>query len=218
MKNNRIICLEDINSEWIKNNIVANENIFYLLFKRLADIFFGCIGFVFFILILPIVYVLIKLEAGGPVFYIRKRVGLNGKIFDFYKFSSMVGNDNKDNDKDLWRVKDENQITKIGKILRKTHFDELPQSINLLKGDLSFVGPRPEWIEIAKIFEQEIPFYKQRYLVKPGLFGWAQINYKASSSIDEAKKKFEYDLYYIKNQSILLDLEIILKSINLFFQ
>jgi lipopolysaccharide/colanic/teichoic acid biosynthesis glycosyltransferase len=162
--------------------------------------------------------VIIKLEAGGPVFYIRKRVGLNGKIFDFYKFSSMVGNDNKDNDKDLWRVKDENQITKIGKILRKTHFDELPQSINLLKGDLSFVGPRPEWIEIAKIFEQEIPFYKQRYLVKPGLFGWAQINYKASSSIDEAKKKFEYDLYYIKNQSILLDLEIILKSINLFFQ
>ena len=104
----------------------------------------------------------------------------------------------------------------IGKILRKLHLDELPQAWNIFKGELSFVGPRTEWIEFAKIFEKEIPFYKQRYLVKPGLFGWAQINFPASKSVDEAKEKFEYDLYYIKNHSLLLDLEIILKTIKLF--
>ena len=117
---------------------------------------------------------------------------------------------------DIWREKDSSCITRVGKFLRATHIDELPQSWSIIKGDLSFVGPRPEWIEMAKKFEQEIPFYRQRYLVKPGIIGWAQINFPASRSVKEATEKFEYDLYYIKNQSLLLDAEIILKAVKLF--
>jgi lipopolysaccharide/colanic/teichoic acid biosynthesis glycosyltransferase len=116
----------------------------------------------------------------------------------------------------LWREKDRSNITWVGKILRRSHLDELPQAINLLKGDLSFVGPRAEWVELAKIFEKEIKFYKYRYLVKPGLIGWAQINFPPSRTVDEAREKFEYDLYYIKNHSLLLDSEIIFKSLKLF--
>ena len=119
-------------------------------------------------------------------------------------------------DKKIWREKDKNNITKTGRILRKFHIDELPQFLSILRGDLSFVGPRPEWVELAKVFEKKIPFYPQRYLVKPGFTGWAQINFPASTSIEEAKRKFEYDLYYIKNRSFLLDIEIILKTVRLF--
>ena len=131
-----------------------------------------------------------------------------------YKFRTMA--EDRNQDKEIWREKNKDNITSVGRILRKIHLDELPQAWNIFKGDLSFVGPRAEWLELAKVFEQEIPFYKQRYLVKPGLFGWAQINFPASKSVDEAKEKFEYDLYYIKNHSLLLDLEIILKAVKLF--
>ena len=120
--------------------------------------------------------------------------------------------------KNFWREKNKENITRAGLFLRATHLDELPQAINLLKRDLSFIGPRPEWSKLAEVFESEIPYYKTRYVVMPGIMGWAQINYPASRSILEAKEKFEYDLYYIKNQSFLLDLEIILKCFRLFFQ
>ncbi len=101
--------------------------------------------------------------------------------------------------------------------MRRLHIDELPQAWSMLKGDISFVGPRPEWIELATTFEREIPFYRHRYIVKPGIIGWAQINFPPSRSLDEAKEKFEYDLYYIKNRSLLLDIEIMLKAVKLFF-
>ena len=121
-------------------------------------------------------------------------------------------------DKEFWREKDPGQITRVGKILRKYYLDEIPQFFHILKGDISFVGPRPEWIELAKIFEKEIPFYSLRYLAKPGFTGWAQLNFPPSTSIQEAKEKFQYDLYYIKNRSFFLDLEIILKTIRLIFR
>jgi len=216
MKNNRKIRLEDINSEWVKNNILANKNIFYLLFKNLADIFFGIVGFIFFILLFPFIGILIKLDSAGSILFLQPRFGKNKKEFILYKFRTMQENGREQ--LDLWREKNKNNITRVGAFLRKTHLDELPQAINLLKGDISFIGPRAEWTELAKNFETEIPHYKTRYLVKPGMMGWAQINFKASQSVEEAKKKFEYDLYYIKNQSILLDLEIILKSPKLFLQ
>ena len=114
--------------------------------------------------------------------------------------------------KDLWREKDKCNITKVGRVLRRLHTDELPQAINLLNGTLSFIGPRPEWSELARTFEQEIPYYKNRYLVKPGIIGWAQINYPPSKCVQEAREKFEYDLYYIKNRSFLLDLKIALRT------
>ncbi len=118
-------------------------------------------------------------------------------------------------EKDLWRERDPSQTTRTGKILRKFYLDEFPQFLNILKGDISFVGPRPEWLKLAEIFEKEIPFYSLRYLIRPGFAGWAQLKLPASTSVKEAKEKFQYDLYYIKNRSFLFDLEIILKTIRI---
>jgi exopolysaccharide biosynthesis polyprenyl glycosylphosphotransferase len=211
------VYLDNLDEVWFLEKISKPEDIFEKIVKRLFDIILSIVGIIAFLIFLPFTALAIKLETQGPIFYMQKRLGKDGKIISIYKFGTMFGNDNKENDKNIWRSSDENQITKVGKFLRKTHIDELPQAWNLFVGELSFVGPRTEWIELAKIFEKEIPFYKQRYLVKPGLFGWAQINSRVPLSVDEEREKLEYDLYYIKNHSLLLDLEIILKSIRLFF-
>jgi lipopolysaccharide/colanic/teichoic acid biosynthesis glycosyltransferase len=215
MVNNKKIILENIDENWFNFSSSKKRDRVYLFLKRKIDIILGLIGFIIFIIFLPFVALLIKIESRGNIIYRQERFGKDRKVFLLYKFRTMY--ESKDNSEKTWREKDDNNITRIGKILRRSHLDELPQAINILRGDISFVGPRPEWTELAKKFEQEIPFYKQRYLLNPGLIGWAQINYPASRSIEEAKEKFEYDLYYIKNQSLFLDLEIILKMVRLFF-
>lgn len=214
MENKKKICLDDVNENWFVKNIFQKESKSYLFFKIIIDAFFGCIGFILFILLFPLFALLIKIDSRGSVLYKQERVGKNGKSIMIHKFRTMHDDSNQNDEK--WREKNKNNITRVGKILRRIHFDELPQSLNILKGELSFIGPRAEWVELAKIFEKEIPFYKKRYLVKPGLIGWAQINFKPSKSVKEAREKFEYDLYYIKNRSLLLDLEIILKSVKIF--
>ena len=203
-----------LDETWFLEKISNPEGKLEQILKRSFDVVFSFIGLIIFIILFPFLVAAIKLDSGGNIFYKQKRVGKNGKIFVIYKFRTMQENSNQD--KEVWREKNGGNVTRVGKILRQLHLDELPQSINILRGDISFVGPRAEWIELAKVFEKEIPFYKQRYLVKPGLIGWAQINYKASKSVEEAQEKFEYDLYYIKNHSILLDLEIFLKAARLF--
>ena len=214
-KNLKKVCLEDVNEYWFKKNISEKEGKLYLIFKTVIDAVFGCIGFLLFIFLYPFLAILIKSESAGRVLFKQQRVGKNGNIIEIYKFRTMY--ESGDNDGEKWREKNKNNITRLGRILRASHLDEIPQSMNILKGELSFIGPRAEWVDLAKIFEKEIPFYKNRYSVKPGLMGWAQINFRASQSLEEAKEKFEYDLYYIKNRSVLLDLEIILKSFKLFF-
>jgi len=209
------ICLGSVNKDWITENLSNKENKIYSLFKKLTDIFFGVVGFVLFLISFPVSAFFIKIGSPGHILYKQERVGKNGRKFFLYKYRTMYENGREY--KDIWREKNADNITKAGRILRRLHTDELPQAINLLKGDLSFIGPRPEWIELAKTFEVEIPYYKNRYLVKPGIIGWAQINYPPSKSVEEAKEKFEYDLYYIKNRSVLLDLEIALKAVKLFF-
>lgn len=215
MNKNRKIFLNKINNDWIEKNISGKDKFSFILFKKITDLFFGCIGFVIFILLYIPVAILIKIDSKGSVLFKQERVGKRGGIFITHKFRTMhqqIGEDEV-----AWREKDKNNITRFGRFLRVSHLDEIPQAWNILNGEISFIGPRAEWIEFAKIFEKEIPFYKNRYLIKPGLFGWAQINFPASKSVKEAREKFEYDLYYIKNRSILLDLEIILKSAKLFF-
>jgi exopolysaccharide biosynthesis polyprenyl glycosylphosphotransferase len=211
------ISLDHLDEAWFLEKISRPEDIFEKSVKRLFDIILSIAGMIVFLIFLPFTALAIKIETHGPVFYMQKRLGKDKKIISIYKFGTMFGNDNKENDKKIWRSSDKSQITRVGKFLRKTHIDELPQAWNLFIGELSFVGPRTEWVELANIFEKEIPFYKQRYLVKPGLFGWAQINSRVPLSIHEEREKIEYDLYYVKNHSLLLDLEIILKSIRLFF-
>ncbi len=158
---------------------------------------------------------LINLDSPGPVFYSQERVGKNGKVFEVYKFRSM----RKDAESQgaQWAAGDDPRITRVGKWLRLYRIDELPQLWNVVRGDMSLVGPRPERPEFVRLLEQRIPYYSLRHYVTPGITGWAQVTFRYASSIEDALNKLEADVYYIKNMSLLLDLKIILKTIGVVF-
>ncbi len=166
------------------------------------------------ILSLPIAIVtaiLIKIESSGPVLYKQERVGKNGRVFTLMKFRSMRVDAEKDGP--VWAKTEDERMTRVGSIIRKIRVDEIPQFWNILRGDMNFVGPRPERAHFIAQLAQEIPFYEQRHLIAPGLTGWAQIKYPYGASIEDAKQKLAYDLYYIKNQSITLDATIMFETI-----
>lgn len=202
--------------EIIKENEIVNyigkPNNLFIFTKRFIDIFAST---VFIIILSPIIFtisILIKLTSKGSILFKQKRVGLNDKIFIIYKFRSMHIDAEKDGP--VWTKDDktDDRITKIGRILRKTHLDEIPQLINILNGDLSFVGPRPERPEFTKIIEEKNSYYSLRHDIKPGLTGWAQINYRYGASVEDALEKLKYDFYYIKNKNIFFDILIIIKT------
>jgi sugar transferase (PEP-CTERM system associated) len=154
---------------------------------------------------------LIKLESPGPVLYKQERVGKNGRPFTIMKFRSMRMDAEKDGP--VWARTEDDRTTRVGRIIRKIRVDELPQFWNILKGEMSFVGPRPERPHFVSQLAQEIPYYEQRHLIAPGLTGWAQIKYPYGSSIEDARQKLQYDLYYIKNQSLMLDAAILFETV-----
>jgi len=207
------VLLETINETWFSENIRQKKA--YEIAKRSFDILFSLLGVLITIIIFPLIALVIKIDSPGPIFYSQKRVGKNGKIFTLYKFRTMKSN--VENNHFRPTTLNDSRVTKIGKILRRTHIDELPQLYNILKGDISFVGPRPEAIELVKYFKKEIPYYNFRHLIKPGFTGWAQINYHYTISVEETKEKLQYDFYYIKDRSFFLDLAIILKTIRIIF-
>jgi len=207
----RRVYLSQINEIWFLENINYQEKRFYNWTKRVVDIVCGILGFMVFAVSYLFVALALKLDSAGPVMFTQKRVGKNGKIFNIYKYRSMTTVTDT-----VWTQVNDSRITRIGKILRKSRIDELPQSINLLKGDISLVGPRPEQPNIVEELKTQIPFYDERHLVKPGITGWAQLNIYAGS-LEESKLKLQYDLYYIKHRSFLFDLEIILKTIYYIF-
>tara|TARA_Y100000589_G_scaffold272561_1_gene265686 strand:+ start:34 stop:582 length:549 start_codon:yes stop_codon:yes gene_type:complete len=165
--------------------------------------------------IFVIVPILIKLGDKGPVFYSQIRVGQYGKHFKIWKFRSMKSNAEKDGPE--WSKSGDSRITNIGRFLRVSRLDELPQLFCVLKGEMSLIGPRPERPEIENLLEREIPYYSHRKLVKPGLSGWAQVNYPYGASINDAKEKLSYDIYYIENFSSIIDMVIFFKTIKLVF-
>lgn len=210
------IPVEYINTEFITNNINIKKDILYYIFSRILDIVFSLILLIVLSPVLIICGLLIYLEDKGPIFYTQTRVGLNGKIFKLYKLRSMSINAERDGVK--WSTgKDDPRITRIGNITRRLHIDEIPQMINILKGDITLVGPRPERPEFVEKLEKEIPHYNMRHTITPGFTGWAQIKYHYAKTIDESKEKFEYDLYYIKNRNIFIDIGIILRTIIIIF-
>ncbi len=156
--------------------------------------------------------ILIKIESRGPIFYKQERVGKSGKTFNVIKFRSMRTDAEKDG-KPIWAVTNDERVTRIGKIIRKTRIDEIPQFWNILKGEMNFVGPRPERPHFVKQLSTEIPYFDHRHLVAPGLTGWAQIKYPYGASVADAIQKLQYDLYYIKNQSLTLDLVIVIETV-----
>ena len=196
---------------WFLENLVGVKKSYYEFFKRLLDLSVAVILGIPAILSFPLVASAIKLDSPGTIFYKQRRVGKGGKEFWLIKYRSMV----KDADK-MSGFKDagaDTRNTKVGTVLRKSYLDELPQIINVVKGEMSFVGPRPERPEFVSGLKEKIPFYGMRFLVKPGITGWAQMNMENDASVEDALEKIQYDLAYIKNRSLWLDLTIALKTI-----
>jgi len=176
--------------------------------KRLLDVSIALLMLCVGLPIMAVVALAILLESGLPVIYVQERVGLHGKPFRLYKFRSMRQNAEVDG-KPVWATQADQRVTRLGRFLRQTRLDELPQLFNVLLGDMSLVGPRPERPAFVSALEQEIPFYALRHQVKPGITGWAQICFPYGASSEDARQKLQYDLYYLKNYSLFLDLNIL---------
>lgn len=179
--------------------------------KRLVDIVAAIALLVFFAPLLLIVALLIKLETPGPVLYRQQRVGLGGREFAILKFRSMVADAERDGVR--WASKNDQRVTRVGRVIRKLRIDEIPQAVNILRGEMSFVGPRPERPEFVRLLESEVPSYHLRHKVRPGLTGWAQVKYVYGASIEDARVKLQYDLYYLKHYSLWRDLAIIAMTV-----
>ena len=211
-----MVPLGAINQIWFLENLNEGNKKMYEIIKSGSDLVFAVIIGLISLLFYPFIILLIKATSEGPVFYKQKRVGRAGKVFEMVKFRTM----NKDAEKGtgaVWASNNDPRITKVGRFLRKTRIDELPQLWNIIKGQMAFIGPRAERPEFSEQLKA-VPFYEERYLIKPGLSGWAQINFRYGSSVADAAEKLKYDLYYIKNRSLLLDLGIALKTIRIMFQ
>ncbi|RMF93944.1 MAG: sugar transferase [Candidatus Schekmanbacteria bacterium] len=180
--------------------------------KRLIDIIISIIGLILAAPLILIVMIAIKLDSPGPIFYVQERLGHNEKPFKLYKFRSMV-KDAELHSGPVWASKNDSRISRVGKIIRPMRIDEIPQLINVLKGDMTFIGPRPERPFFVEKLKQQIPYYSLRFAVKPGITGWAQVKYRYGDSVEDALEKLQYDIYYIQNISFVLDIYIILKTI-----
>lgn len=206
-----------INQIWFLENLSEGGKKTYEEIKRFYDLIFAFILVIIILPFIPIIAGLIKLSSTGPIFYSQKRVGQNGKYFRIIKLRTMKADAEKETGA-VWAEENDPRITWFGRLLRKTRVDELPQLWNIVRGEMSFVGPRAERPEFHDKLRTSVPFYEERYIIKPGLTGWAQINYRYGSSVHDAAEKLQYDLYYIKNRSLVLDLGIILKTINIAFK
>ncbi|MGB3342493.1 MAG: exopolysaccharide biosynthesis polyprenyl glycosylphosphotransferase [Aequorivita sp.] len=196
----------------------SNQNKLYLFLNRVMDLVLSVIGLTFGIVLLPLILLGNLFGNRGKLFYSQTRVGKNGKHFKLYKLRSMVKNAEQ-NGAQFAKAKD-TRVTKFGRFLRRSRFDEIPQFLNVIKGEMSVIGPRPERPEFVKNLIEKIPFYEVRHLVKPGVTGWAQVNAKYGSSEEDSLEKLQYDLYYIKHRSLFLDVTIIIKTLStiLFFR
>jgi len=196
----------------------SHQNNLYLTFRRIFDIICSLIGILFFLVFVPLIVISNFFGNKGKLLYTQKRVGKRGVEFKIFKFRSMVSNAEKDGV--VWAQINDSRVTPFGKFLRKTRIDEVPQFFNVLKGDMSLIGPRPERPEFVKQLEKELPFYAIRHVIKPGLTGWAQVMHPYANTTDDQHKKLMYDLYYIKERNILLDLKIVIKTMStvLFFR
>ena len=184
----------------------------YLLIRRVFDAACALVGLLLFALLLPVLAIAIKLTSRGPVFYRQVRLGRGGRPFTLVKLRTMK-RDAENGHGVQWASHRDSRITPIGGFLRRTRLDEAPQLLNIIRGEMSLVGPRPERPEFVERLEREIPFYRTRLAVDPGLTGWAQVRYRYGSSTEDALRKLQYDLYYIRHQSLLLDLEILIRTV-----
>ncbi len=190
----------------------SNQNHFYLIMVRLFEVGLSLLGLIIGTLLLPLIVIGNLFGNRGKLFYTQERVGKNGKVFNIIKFRTMVKNAEKEGA--VFATTNDSRVTKFGRILRKSRMDEFPQFINILKGDMAVIGPRPERPVFVKEIAEVMPFYETRHVIKPGLTGWAQVNYSYGETIDDSLIKLQYDLYYIKHRSLFLDVNIIFKTLS----
>jgi exopolysaccharide biosynthesis polyprenyl glycosylphosphotransferase len=205
--------IEHLESDWVIRSFVDQVRVsgMYEFSKRMMDIVGGFIGTILFLVLFPLISLAIILETGFPVFYSQPRLGKGAKPFNILKFRTMTQNAEAEGIKAA--QENDPRITRIGRFLRRTRLDELPQFLNVLRGEMSLVGPRAERPELVAEYQKQIPFYRARLLVKPGLTGWAQINYGYVATVKETVVKLEYDLYYIKHRTLGMDFSIVLRTI-----
>jgi sugar transferase (PEP-CTERM system associated) len=206
--------IESIRLSWLLFSPGCYSSRLFLVYKRVASLVTSTIGLLLSLPLLPFVVLAIKISSPGKILYRQNRVGREGVVFRCYKFRTMHSDAEADSGP-TWARDDDPRITRVGSFLRKTRMDEIPQLWNVLKGDMSLVGPRPERPEFVAELNQKIPYYHLRHSVRPGITGWAQVLYKYGSSVEDAKEKLRYDLYYVKNASAGLDLLIILNTIKI---
>lgn len=205
--------INHLESDWLLRSFVDEVRVptLYVILKRLVDIAGSLAGLLGCLLVFPWVSLAILIESGRPIFYRQPRLGQRGRLFTVVKFRTMRQDAEADGEAH-WAREGDPRTTKVGLVLRKTHIDEFPQFWNVLRGEMSIVGPRPERPGLVAELEKQIPFYRARLLSKPGITGWAQINYGKGASIEGSAEKLEYDLYYIKHRSFMMDLWIILRT------
>ncbi len=210
--------IHHLESDWLIRSFIdeARVSAFYELGKRIVDIIGGIIGVIIFLLTIPFVSFAIIAETGFPIFYKQERLGKGGKPFMLYKYRTMIKDAEPDGEARAAEV-DDPRITRVGNILRKMRLDEFPQFFNVLRGEMSLVGPRAEREQLVAKYQKEIPFYRARLLVKPGISGWAQITSGYASSIFATALKLEYDLYYIKHRTVAMDITILLRTFSTVF-
>ncbi len=212
-----------IDQIWFLENLSQGSRRGYELSKRVGDLIMSVIGLVISLPFYPFIILVTKLESKGPIFIKQRRIGKSGKQFSLVKFRTMVSNAPDGSAEGasgpIWASEDDKRTTRFGKFIRRMRIDEWPQFWNTIGGEMSFVGPRPERPEFHEKLQKEISFYEERYLVKPGLTGWAQIKHKldfrGGMTIKDTAEKLQHDLYYIKNRSLLLDLGIVLRTISI---
>ncbi len=205
------LLVENINPSWLIFSDGFQKSRFVRISKRAVDFLAASLLLIIFAPVSLITAIAIKLDSPGPILFSQERVGENGKLFKIFKFRSMRADAEKRTGP-VWATEDDPRITRVGRIIRKLRIDEIPQLWNVFKGDMSFVGPRPERPYFVKQLKEKIPYYNERFTVKPGITGWAQVKYPYGASEKDALEKLKYDLYYIKNMSILMDLLVIFQT------
>ena len=190
----------------------SNQNKLYRLFHRLSDLFFSIIGILIGVILLPLILLGNLTANRGPLFYMQERIGKNGKIFKIIKFRTMIRDAEKYGA--VWASKNDSRVTFFGRFLRNSRLDEIPQFLNIIKGDMSLIGPRPERPHFVRELSQIIPFYETRHIIKPGLTGWAQVRVRYGSTVEDSLLKLQYDLYYIKHRSFFLDVNVMVKTLS----
>ncbi len=205
------IFVEKLNPSWLIFSDGFNKSSSIRFLKRITGFFVASVCLLLLLPLIGIIALAIKLDSKGPVMFKQGRSGEHGNLFMLHKFRSMIDNAEAACGP-IWAKKNDRRVTRVGRILRKYRLDEIPQMWNVLKGDMSFVGPRPERPEFVKKLSETIPYYSVRHTVKPGITGWAQVSYRYGASVEDAREKLKYDLFYVKNMSLVMDLIIIFKT------